>query len=54
MEEELDSFPFVLALDLGQPLHVIDAMPFPDYVAWMAFYEYRAAMTDFERKRAGG
>ena len=51
MEEELDTFPFRLALDLGQPLSVIEAMPFPDYLAWQAYYEYREAMVAFEKQR---
>ncbi len=54
MEEELDTFPFVLALDLGQPLSSIDAMPYPDYLAWQAFYTYRSATADLERRRQGG
>jgi hypothetical protein len=52
MMEELDTFPFVLALDLGQHLSSIDAMPYPEYLAWQAFYTYRAAMADM--KPVGG
>ena len=54
MEEELYTFPFVLALDLHQPLSVIDAMPYPEYLAWQAYYRWRSVMADFEAKRSGG
>jgi hypothetical protein len=54
MEEELDTFPFVLASDLGQHLSSIDAMPYPDYLAWQAFYAYRTAMAELHAKREGG
>ena len=51
MEEELDPFQFVLALDLGRTLAELDAMSFDEYLHWQAFYSWRAAMRDFEAKR---
>jgi hypothetical protein len=48
MEGERDSFPFVLALDLGRTLTEMDAMPYPEYMDWQAFYTYRAAMREME------
>ena len=51
--EEADTFPFVLALDLGQPLSVIDDMPFPEYLSWQAYYTWRASMLELEAKRRG-
>lgn len=53
MEYE-DTFPFVLALDLHRTLGEIDAMPYPEYLSWQAYYTYRAAMADLERRKAGG
>lgn len=50
----MDTFPFVLALDLHKTLGELDAMPYDEYLSWMAFYTYRAAMQDFERRKAGG
>lgn len=49
MEEELDTFPFVLAMDLGRTLGEVDAMPYPEYLSWQAYYTYRAAMADFKK-----
>lgn len=51
MEDELDAFQFVLALDLGKTLAELDAMSFDEYLHWQAFYTYRAAMRDLEAKR---
>lgn len=51
MEDELDTFQFVLALDLGKTLAELDEMPFDEYLHWQAFYKWRAAMADFEQKR---
>jgi hypothetical protein len=48
MEEEMDTFPFVLALDLGCTLSDIDAMPYPEYLSWQAYYVYRAAMASMK------
>lgn len=48
----MDPFPFVLGLDLHKTLGEIDAMPYPEYLSWMAFYTWRAAMQDFERRKA--
>jgi hypothetical protein len=48
MEGELDSFPFVLALDLGRTLSELNAMPYPEYIGWLSFYTYRAAMAAME------
>ncbi len=53
MEEEMDTFDFVLALDLGRTIAELSAMPQREYIAWRAYYVYRAAMADFERKKAG-
>jgi hypothetical protein len=50
MEDE-DTFPFVLALDLHRTLGEIDAMPYPEYLSWQAYYTWRAAMDEFEQKR---
>lgn len=44
----MDTFPFVLALDLGLPLSAIDAMPYPDYLAWEAYYNYRKAIASMK------
>lgn len=49
----MDPFPFVLALDLGKTLAELDDMPYPEYLAWQAYYTWRAAMIDYERKKAG-
>ena len=49
----MDTFDFVLALDLGRTLADVSAMSHREYLAWRAYYTYRAAMADFERKRAG-
>lgn len=51
MEQELDPFQFVLALDLGKTLAELGDMPFDEYLHWQAFYTWRAAMRDFEAKR---
>lgn len=51
MEEELDTFQFVLALDLGKTLAELGEMSFDEYLHWQAFYTWRAAMRDFEEKR---
>lgn len=53
MEGDEDSFPFVLALDLGKSLTELGEMPFDEYLAWQAFYTYRKAMVEFEQKRSG-
>ena len=50
----MDTFPFVLALDLGVPLSTIEAMPYPEYLSWQAYYTYRTAMAEVERGRPGG
>jgi hypothetical protein len=52
MEGEADSFPFVLALDLGRTLAELDDMPWPEYLAWQAFYKYRAAMAELDRQES--
>ena len=49
----MDTFEFVLALDLGKTLTELSAMPQREYIAWRAYYTYRAAMADLERKKAG-
>lgn len=49
----MDSFQFVLALDLGRTLEEMAAMPRREYLAWQAFYTYRKAMVDFERQKGG-
>ena len=51
MEEELDTFQFVLAQDLGKTLAEVGEMSFDEYLHWQAFYTWRAAMRDFETKR---
>lgn len=50
----MDTFQFVLALDLGMTLEQLAAMPRREYLAWQAFYTYRKAMADFERRTNGG
>lgn len=47
----MDTFPFRLALDLHKTLGELDHMPRREYLAWRAFYTYRAAMTEFEQNR---
>ena len=54
MNDEMDPFPFVLALDLGRTLAELDDMPHDEYLSWMAFYTWRAAMQDYERRKQGG
>lgn len=51
MDDEMDTFQFVLALDLGKTLAELGDMPFDEYLHWQAFYTYRAAMTEFQQKR---
>lgn len=51
MEDELDTFRFVLALDLHKTLAELDAMSYDEYLHWQAFYTWRAAMRDFDEKR---
>jgi hypothetical protein len=51
--DETDTFPFILARDLGWSVAQLDALPHREYVQWRAFYTWEAAMRDFEaRKRA--
>ena len=40
----MDTFPFVLALDLHRTIEELDAMSQREYIAWAAYYTYRAAM----------
>lgn len=49
MEDDFDTFPMVLALDLHKTLGEIDAMPWPEYLAWQAFYAYRAATAKMQK-----
>ena len=49
----MDSFQFVLALDLGKSLEDLSAMSRREYLAWQAFYTYRKAMQDFEGSKGG-
>ena len=51
MEGDVDSFPFVLALDLGRTVEELGTMSQREYIAWQAFYTYRAAMQELEAKR---
>lgn len=51
---EDDPFAFVLAEALGKHLHEVDAMPYGDYVRWVAFYKWRAAQEDLARRTAEG
>jgi len=53
MEGDMDTFDFVLALDLGKTVDELSAMPTREYIAWRAYYTYRAAMADFESRKAG-
>lgn len=46
----MDTFPFVLALDLRLTLGQVDAMPYPEYLAWQAYYTWRAAMADINKR----
>lgn len=48
---EDDPLVFVLAEKLGKHLHEMD-MPQRDYVRWVAFYEWRAANEDVQRRMA--
>lgn len=50
----VDTFDFVLASDLGQPLHAVRSWPNADLVAWRAYYTYRNAMDELAAKTAGG
>lgn len=47
----MDTFPFVLALDLGRTLSEVEALPNTEYLAWQAYYAYRRTMADFENDR---
>ncbi|MEA2538469.1 MAG: hypothetical protein QOF11_2703 [Chloroflexota bacterium] len=51
MEEELDSFDFVLAEALHMTVaRMNDEMPNNEYIAWRAFYVYREAQLELARK----
>lgn len=41
---EIDSFDFILAETLGQPLQYIRALPNAEIVEWQAFFHYRNEM----------
>lgn len=49
MQGEMDTFPFVLAQDLGRTLEEVGAMPNREYVAWRAYYTYHAAMAKLQK-----
>jgi hypothetical protein len=51
MEGDLDTFDFVLALDLGRTLAELSAMSMREWLAWRAYYTYRAAMSQMEARR---
>jgi hypothetical protein len=46
MEGDLDVFDFQLAERLGVTLAMVGAMSNREYLAWKAFYVYRAAMQE--------
>ena len=53
MEEEVDTFPFVLAEALHMTIGDIYArMSNREYIAWQAFYTWRAAMEKLHAKRS--
>lgn len=55
MEGTLDSFDFILAESLHMTVQQIhNDMSNLEYVQWRAFYNYRAAMQDFEAKKQQG
>lgn len=49
----MDTFQFVLAQDLGKTLDELDAMPRREYLAWRAYYTWRASMQELEAKKRG-
>jgi hypothetical protein len=48
MEGEMGTFDFVLALDLHKTIAELGEMPSREYLAWQAFYKYRAAMAELD------
>jgi hypothetical protein len=52
-EGEMDPFPFTLAEQLGMTVEsMLKSMSNPEYLAWRAFYVWRAAKREFGAKRA--
>ncbi len=50
MENELDEFDFMLAMDLGKTLDELSSISNREHLAWRAFYVYRKAMSDMQSK----
>lgn len=46
----LDTFDFVLAQDLGVPLHAVRSWPNAEVVEWRAYYKYRHAMDELNAR----
>lgn len=47
-----DTFDYVLAQDLGMPLHAVRELPNAEVMEWRAYYKYRHAMDDLEARSA--
>jgi hypothetical protein len=52
--DEADTFPFILARDLGMTVAALDAMDHGEYVQWRAFYVWEQAMAEFKAARRRG
>lgn len=53
MTDDMDTFDFILALDLHKTIAELGEMPMREFIAWRAYYAYRATMAEFDQKRAG-
>ena len=51
--DEVDTFEFRLARDLGVTLTQLREMPQAEYVQWRAFYTWEYAMQDLANQTAG-
>lgn len=49
---EIDTFPFVLARDLGWSIGQLEQLPHDEYLRWRAFYVWEQAMRDFKSRVA--
>lgn len=51
MEEEIDSFDFILAETFGMPVeHMQQILSNREYLQWRAFYNWRAAQQELDTK----
>jgi hypothetical protein len=50
MEGEMDPFDFTLAEALGRTVDELGSMPHVEYLKWRAYYVWREAQRELERK----